>query len=88
LAISDISNLASPVKISQLLLPGKIITAVVEGVYSYLTNLSCLFVVDVSSPKYSEVVGYLEIGDYAHGVAVEGDYAYVAGGLRGLFMVM
>ena len=81
LTILDVSNLANPTVVGKTLpLPDTVKDLYVAGDYAYIANefYGGLQVVDVSNPTAPTVVGSDETLNYAEGVAVSGDIAYVA----------
>ena len=58
-----------------------------DGEYLYAAHIQGLSIFDVSDPSEPERVGFLHTSGYAQGVAVEGDYAYVADSTNGLIVV-
>ena len=59
------------------------------GNYAYVADsvLNGLVIVDVSNPAAPTLKGSYDTTGYSYGVAVEGNYAYVADGDNGLLIV-
>jgi len=65
--------------------PSGIITDMaVKGNYVYLLKGKKLLVIDITNPLTSQRVGSYDLSDFAKGLIVVGDYAYVADYTRGL----
>ena len=50
----------------------------VSGNYAYLAETTCLFIIDISNPSNPTFKGSYDTPDQAEGVALSGNYAYVA----------
>ena len=77
----------SPVKPSELGYydPQKpVYDAAVNGLFAYLAAED-LYIVNISNPENPYMAGYYEIGG-ARGIAVDGDYIYVASGEDGIYI--
>ncbi|MFQ5858777.1 MAG: hypothetical protein ACE5LU_24515 [Anaerolineae bacterium] len=93
LVVLDVSHPANPTVVGQtdLLLPG-VTDVVVERNYAYVATGEALHIVDVTNPTDSDGlhiidvtnpdspirVGFYDMPGYSYGVAVAGNYAYVA----------
>jgi hypothetical protein len=67
---------------------GPALSVAVTGEHAYLGEGFGLTILDISIPSAPEVVGRLEfLPDIVHGVAVAGNYAYVADGESGLRVI-
>ena len=80
LTILDISDPASPTAVGKSpLFPGGVGDVYVAGRYAYVANQHAgLRVVDISDPSNPTEVGFYDVMWFANGVAIAGDYAYVA----------
>jgi hypothetical protein len=81
LRVIDVSDPAAPTEVGFVDTPGQVARDVaVSGGYAYVAagDVGGLRVIDVSTPSAPVEVGFLDTPDWASGIAVDGDYAYVA----------
>ena len=89
LTVLDIANVAAPMMLSQVLLPGRMIWDIYgSNGYVYVADDNRgLRIVDAADPANPVEIGACELPGVARGVFVVGDYAYVAGDRLGLWVV-
>ena len=83
---------ASPTLVSSLSTPGSCRDVEVVGDYAYLVSQpfgepSGLLVIDISNPGYPGQVGFCETAGKSEGLAIAGQYVYIANGLAGLQII-
>ena len=83
LYIFDISDPANPALTSSFD-PGSALDVMVAGDHAYIASLSGLDVIDISDPTLPTLAGSCSTPDWATGIDVAGDYAYLADGSVGL----
>jgi hypothetical protein len=86
LHIIDISNPAEAVDIGFLDTIG-VEDVVVVGKSAYITEEHRFTIVDVSNPEAPASVGYYDTTGYTQGLAVAGNYAFLANNLTGLHII-
>ena len=88
LEVIDISNPGQPRRLSDTYTGGW--TIAVKGTHAYMTNMSGVVAADISDPVAPRVVGnvaFAELHFDANGLALSGDYVYVADCEFGLVVV-
>ncbi len=85
LRIIDVSNPTDPIEIAALEIPGSARDVQIVGSIAYVAGGGGLLVIDVSNPSEPILIGSIRSNSrYPWGVAVSGNYAYVADGNFGL----
>lgn len=89
LQIVDVSSPAAPAVVGGLEESGRgsCYGIAVSGEYAYLADYVGLRIIDISRPEAPVVVGTVETGERYLGVAIRGDYAYVAARYAGLVII-
>lgn len=88
LEIVDISNPASPMELSNILVTGTILEVAVTGNYAYVAaGEAGLRVIDISNSTNPQEVGYFDTAGEACDVALVNNYAYVADWFAGLRII-
>jgi len=92
LSVIDVGSPSEPARVGGLPISGPGVIAV-AGDYAYIATdehggqEAGLQVVDISTPTSPVAVGFVALYDQANGLAVSGDYVFVAAGPRGLRVV-